>query len=78
MNVAFTATRRSETDLPWARHLDLRYLVVAPLGAAFSRSADETRDMRWVEWEEAASLARRAPDFGPGPFSLEPPRTAGD
>ena len=46
---------------PAHEHLDLRYLMVAPAGATFSRSTDETRDMRWVEWEEAPCLG---PDPG--------------
>jgi 8-oxo-dGTP pyrophosphatase MutT (NUDIX family) len=46
---------------PAHQHLDLRYLVVAPEGAVFTRSADETRDMRWVGWNEAPTLG---PDHG--------------
>lgn len=37
-------------------HLDLRYLVMAPAGAAFERSRDETDDMRWFAWDEALAL----------------------
>jgi hypothetical protein len=48
-------------DEPAHQHLDLRYLVVAPPGAAFSRSALETRDMRWVRWDEVRGLG---PDAG--------------
>jgi 8-oxo-dGTP pyrophosphatase MutT (NUDIX family) len=48
-------------DEPAHEHLDLRYLVVAPPGASFTRSAEEARDMRWVAWDEVASLG---PDPG--------------
>jgi 8-oxo-dGTP pyrophosphatase MutT (NUDIX family) len=46
---------------PAHQHLDLRYLVTAPAGARFTRSAEETRDMRWVGWDDAAALG---PDEG--------------
>jgi len=52
-------------DEPAHQHLDLRYLVVAPAGAAFSRSPEETQDMRWVSWEEAAALGEEGPALGP-------------
>lgn len=48
-------------DEPAHQHLDLRYLVVAPAGAEFRRSETETRDMRWVEWDDVAALG---PDRG--------------
>jgi 8-oxo-dGTP pyrophosphatase MutT (NUDIX family) len=50
---------------PAHQHLDLRYLVVAPAGAAFSRSTEETRDMRWVTWEEATTLEGEGSTLGP-------------
>ena len=52
---------------PAHQHLDLRYLVVAPAGAAFSRSAEETRDMRWVSWDEVANLETEGRTLGPDP-----------
>jgi 8-oxo-dGTP pyrophosphatase MutT (NUDIX family) len=55
---------------PAHQHLDLRYLVVAPAGAAFTRSAEETRDMRWVSWEEAAALGQSGSTLGPDPGLL--------
>ncbi len=48
-------------DEPAHDHLDLRYLVVAPLDAALVRCLEETNDMRWFEWDEASSL-----DLDPG------------
>jgi 8-oxo-dGTP pyrophosphatase MutT (NUDIX family) len=50
---------------PAHQHLDLRYLVVAPAGATFARSAEETRDMRWVGWEEVAALGQESATLGP-------------
>ena len=50
---------------PAHQHLDLRYLVVAPAGAVFSRSAEETRDMRWVSWDEVATLETEGTTLGP-------------
>ena len=41
---------------PAHQHLDLRYLVVAPTGAAFARAAEETTDRRWVTWDEAMGM----------------------
>jgi 8-oxo-dGTP pyrophosphatase MutT (NUDIX family) len=41
---------------PAHQHLDLRYLVLAPAGATFTRSTEETRDMRWATWAEAETL----------------------
>lgn len=41
---------------PAHAHLDLRYLVVAPLADAIARSAVETSDARWFEWDELATL----------------------
>ena len=42
-------------------HLDLRYLVLAPAGAALARSATESDDLRWFGWNELAAL-----DLDPG------------
>ena len=50
---------------PAHQHLDLRYLVVAPAGAAFSRSTEETRDMRWVTWDEVGTLDKKGATHGP-------------
>jgi 8-oxo-dGTP pyrophosphatase MutT (NUDIX family) len=55
---------------PPHQHLDLRYLVVAPAGATFSRSTEETRDMRWVSWDEAAALGQEGTTLGPDPGLL--------
>jgi 8-oxo-dGTP pyrophosphatase MutT (NUDIX family) len=52
---------------PAHQHLDLRYLVVAPAGAAFSRSTEETRDMRWLAWDDLASLEAEGKTLGPDP-----------
>ena len=41
---------------PAHAHLDLRYLVVAPAADAITRSAAETNDCRWFEWDELANL----------------------
>jgi 8-oxo-dGTP pyrophosphatase MutT (NUDIX family) len=41
---------------PAHAHLDLRYLVLAPAADAIARSAVETNDARWFEWEELATL----------------------
>ena len=41
---------------PAHAHLDLRYLVVAPLADAIARSAAETSDARWFEWDELPAL----------------------
>lgn len=46
---------------PAHRHLDLRYLAVAPPGAAPSPRAAEARAARWFTWREAAGL-----DLDPG------------
>jgi 8-oxo-dGTP pyrophosphatase MutT (NUDIX family) len=48
-------------DDPAHRHLDLRYLVVAPRGASLRRLAAEVRALRWFAWDELASL-----DLDPG------------
>jgi 8-oxo-dGTP pyrophosphatase MutT (NUDIX family) len=37
-------------------HLDLRYLVLAPLEAALVRSKEESEDLRWFAWRELAAL----------------------
>jgi 8-oxo-dGTP pyrophosphatase MutT (NUDIX family) len=50
---------------PAHQHLDLRYLVMAPKGATFSRSTEETRDMRWVSWDEMAALDGQGDTRGP-------------
>jgi 8-oxo-dGTP pyrophosphatase MutT (NUDIX family) len=46
---------------PGHRHLDLRYLVVAPGGASLRRRAAEIRALRWFTWDELASV-----DLDPG------------
>jgi len=38
-------------------HLDLRYLVVAPTGAALARAAAESDELRWFGWDELGPLA---------------------
>jgi 8-oxo-dGTP pyrophosphatase MutT (NUDIX family) len=48
-------------DEPAHRHLDLRYLVVAPAGATLRRQAAEARALRWFTWDELAAL-----DLDPG------------
>jgi len=48
-------------DEPAHEHLDLRYLVLAPEGAALSPQLAEMHDLRWVAWDEAAELG---PDHG--------------
>jgi 8-oxo-dGTP pyrophosphatase MutT (NUDIX family) len=42
-------------------HLDLRYLVVAPRGAALSPQVEELHELRWVAWDELDALG---PDRG--------------
>jgi 8-oxo-dGTP pyrophosphatase MutT (NUDIX family) len=37
-------------------HLDLRYLVLAPMGARLARSAAESEDLRWFGWDELGGL----------------------
>jgi 8-oxo-dGTP pyrophosphatase MutT (NUDIX family) len=46
---------------PAHRHLDLRYLVVAPPDAVPRRAATEARALRWFAWAELAAL-----DLDPG------------
>ena len=46
----------ARTHEPEHDHLDLRYLVVAPAGAAPERSVEETNDMRWFDWDDALAL----------------------
>ena len=46
---------------PAHAHLDLRYLVLAPDGAATARLAEETNDLRWFGWDELPAL-----DLDPG------------
>jgi 8-oxo-dGTP pyrophosphatase MutT (NUDIX family) len=37
-------------------HLDLRYLVLAPVEARLARSAAESEDLRWFGWDELGAL----------------------
>ena len=46
---------------PAHRHLDLRYLVIAPRDAGLRRQAAEARALRWFTWDELALL-----DLDPG------------
>jgi 8-oxo-dGTP pyrophosphatase MutT (NUDIX family) len=46
---------------PAHRHLDLRYLVVAPRDATLRRLASEARALRWFTWEEVGEV-----DLDPG------------
>ena len=46
---------------PAHEHLDLRYLVVAPLDAVISPALAELHEIRWVPWDEADALG---PDPG--------------
>jgi 8-oxo-dGTP pyrophosphatase MutT (NUDIX family) len=46
---------------PAHRHLDLRYLVVAPSAAIARPRAAEARALRWFAWDELATL-----DLDPG------------
>ena len=46
---------------PAHEHLDLRYLVVAPEGAAVTPDLAELHEIRWVAWEEVDALG---PDHG--------------
>ncbi len=46
---------------PAHEHLDLRYLVVAPDGAALAPAMAEMRDLRWFAWDEVDALG---PDPG--------------
>jgi 8-oxo-dGTP pyrophosphatase MutT (NUDIX family) len=48
-------------DEPAHRHLDLRYLVVAPRAASLHRLAAEARALRWFAWDELGTL-----DLDPG------------
>jgi len=41
---------------PAHEHLDLRYLVVAPEGAAVTPDLAELHEIRWVAWEEVDAL----------------------
>jgi len=43
-------------DEPAHRHLDLRYLVIAPAGATLRRPAAEARALRWFAWDDLATL----------------------
>jgi len=46
---------------PAHEHLDLRYLVAAPAGAAMSPQLEEAHSVRWVPWDEVDALF---PDHG--------------
>jgi 8-oxo-dGTP pyrophosphatase MutT (NUDIX family) len=46
---------------PAHRHLDLRYLAVAPNDTALRRQAEEANDLRWFAWSELRTL-----DLDPG------------
>jgi 8-oxo-dGTP pyrophosphatase MutT (NUDIX family) len=46
---------------PAHEHLDLRYLVVAPEGAAVAPDLAELHEIRWVPWDEVDALG---PDHG--------------
>jgi 8-oxo-dGTP pyrophosphatase MutT (NUDIX family) len=46
---------------PAHEHLDLRYLVVAPPGAAVAPDLAELHEIRWVPWDEVLPLG---PDHG--------------
>jgi 8-oxo-dGTP pyrophosphatase MutT (NUDIX family) len=48
-------------DEPAHEHLDLRYLVRAPEGAAAAPDLAELHEIRWVRWDEVKALA---PDHG--------------
>ena len=48
-------------DEPAHEHLDLRYLVVAPAGAAIAPALAEMRDLRWFAWDDVDALG---PDRG--------------
>jgi 8-oxo-dGTP pyrophosphatase MutT (NUDIX family) len=48
---------------PAHEHLDLRYLVVAPEGAAVAPDFAELNEIRWVPWDEVDALG---PDPGLG------------
>jgi 8-oxo-dGTP pyrophosphatase MutT (NUDIX family) len=48
-------------DEPAHRHLDLRYLVVAPPDSRPRRQAAEARALRWFTWQEVTAL-----DLDPG------------
>jgi 8-oxo-dGTP pyrophosphatase MutT (NUDIX family) len=41
---------------PAHEHLDLRYLVVAPLEATLTLKADESNDLRWFSWDDLSTL----------------------
>jgi 8-oxo-dGTP pyrophosphatase MutT (NUDIX family) len=43
-------------DEPAHEHLDLRYLVVAPDGAALTLKTEESNDLRWFRWDELPPL----------------------
>ena len=46
---------------PAHEHLDLRYLLVAPAGAAVSPDLAELHEIRWVPWDDVDALG---PDHG--------------
>jgi 8-oxo-dGTP pyrophosphatase MutT (NUDIX family) len=43
-------------DEPAHRHMDLRYLVIAPDGATLRRLDAEVRALRWFTWDELSAL----------------------
>jgi 8-oxo-dGTP pyrophosphatase MutT (NUDIX family) len=47
--------------VPEHKHLDLRYLLVAPAGAEPVHRDEEHHDMRWFAWDEASALSLDAP-----------------
>jgi 8-oxo-dGTP pyrophosphatase MutT (NUDIX family) len=51
----------ARVDEPAHRHLDLRYLVIAPRDASLRRLAAEARALRWFAWEELTVI-----DLDPG------------
>jgi 8-oxo-dGTP pyrophosphatase MutT (NUDIX family) len=46
---------------PAHQHLDLRYLVVAPVDGTIAPDLAELHDIRWVPWDEVDGLG---PDHG--------------
>jgi 8-oxo-dGTP pyrophosphatase MutT (NUDIX family) len=69
-------------DEPAHQHLDLRYLVLAPAEVNLAPAAGETRELRWVAWDDLAAFepdpglrralakARSLVDGRPGALSL--------
>lgn len=48
-------------EIPAHDHLDLRYLLVAPPGAALKPSPSETEGARWFSWLELEDMATDRP-----------------